>query len=45
MADDALRDLVLDQLRPLTVRSRPMFGGHGLYLDKKFFGVIFDGHL
>jgi DNA transformation protein and related proteins len=46
MADEALRDFVLSQLSELPgVSSRPMFGGHGLYLDGRFFGVISDGRL
>ena len=46
MADDQLRDFVLDQLTVLRdVRCRAMFGGHGFYSGGKFFGVIFDGRL
>jgi DNA transformation protein and related proteins len=43
VADEELRDLLLDALAPLGVRSRAMFGGHGLYLGDKFFGMITDG--
>ena len=42
--DDSLLDFVLDQLAPLGgVASRRMFGGHGLYLDGEFFGMVFSG--
>lgn len=33
-------------LTPLGVfRARPMFGGHGLYLDDLMFGLIYDARL
>lgn len=33
-------------LTPLGVfRARPMFGGHGLYLDDLMFGLIYDAEL
>lgn len=33
-------------LTPLgAFRARPMFGGHGLYLDDLMFGLIFDARL
>jgi DNA transformation protein len=38
-------DFVLKQLAPLPVRSRAMFGGHGLWLDDRFFGLVNDGRL
>ena len=38
-------DSVLIALAPLGVRSRAMFGGHGLYLGDKFFGLINDGRV
>ena len=35
------RDFVLDQLSPLPqLRSKPMFGGVGLYSGECFFGII-----
>ncbi len=44
--DDAFVRFVRDQLRALgEVRSRAMFGGHGLYLQGVFFGIVFDGRL
>ena len=37
MAQDDLRDHCLELLAPLgRVRSRRMFGGHGLYVDDLF---------
>ena len=34
-------DFVLDQLAMLEgVYARSMFGGHGLYLDETFFGIV-----
>lgn len=46
MADQALRDAVLARLAPLgPVRARAMFGGHGLYLGERFFGLIAEGRL
>lgn len=33
-------------LAPLgALQARPMFGGHGLYLDDVMFGLIYDGRL
>ena len=37
---DSFKDYVLEQLVPLNVKARPMFGAFGLYLDNKFFGII-----
>ncbi len=45
MADEELRDFVLAQFDPLEVSVRPLFGGHGFYLDGAFFGFIADGRL
>lgn len=46
MRDTSFRDFVLDQLDGLPgVRSRAMFGGHGLYLEEEFFGMIVKGRL
>jgi|SRR5579862_4614549 len=40
------RDYVLEQLAGLGgVRSRPMFGGVGLYCEEHFFGLIADDTL
>jgi DNA transformation protein and related proteins len=46
MKDDSFKDFVLDQLRELDdVEARRMFGGHGLYQDEIFFGIIHKGRL
>ena len=46
MKADSFRDFVLDQLSELAgVTCRAMFGGHGLYLGKDFFGIIAGGRL
>jgi DNA transformation protein and related proteins len=42
-AGSALLDYLLDQLAPLgQVRGRTMFGGHGLYLNGAFVGIVED---
>ena len=42
-AASALLDYLIDQLAPLgDVRGRPMFGGHGLYLNGAIVGIIDD---
>ena len=38
-------EFVLRQLEPLPVRARAMFGGHGFYLEDRFFGILNDGRL
>ena len=38
-------DGVLQQLAPLPVRTRRMFGGWGLYMEDRFFGVLNDEKL
>jgi len=46
VADDSFKDFVLDQLDGLPgLRSRRMFGGHGLYADERFFGILIEGRL
>ena len=43
---DSFKDFVLDQLHGMgRVACRPMFGGHGLYRDGAFFGIVFEGRL
>lgn len=37
--------IVLDQLPTLNIDARRMFGGHGLYYQGKFFGIVHDGCL
>jgi DNA transformation protein len=39
-SSDGFRQFVLDQLEPLEVRARSMFGGTGLYAGEHFFGII-----
>lgn len=46
MADQSFKDFVLDQLSALPgVRAKAMFGGHGLYQDDRFFGILAEGRL
>jgi DNA transformation protein len=46
MPDDSLKEFILDQLRALPeLRSRKMFGAHGLYSGDKFFGILHEGRL
>lgn len=46
MAADSFLDFVLEQLAGLPdLRSKRMFGGHGLYSGEAFFGIVFDGRL
>lgn len=45
MRDDSFRDYVLDQLAPLAVDAKAMFGGHGLYQHGEFFGILHGGRL
>ncbi len=40
----SFRDFILDQLGGLgPVDARPMFGGYGLYLRERFFGLLWGG--
>lgn len=44
--DESFKDFVLDQLADLDgVEARRMFGGHGLYRDETFFGILHKGKL
>ena len=44
LATDSFLTFVQDQLSTLTeVEARPMFGGHGLYLGDRFFGIVWKG--
>ena len=44
--DESFKDFVLDQLQDVNgVEARPMFGGHGLYQDETFFGILHKGKL
>jgi DNA transformation protein len=43
---DSFVEFVTDQLHRLgDVRSRAMFGGHGLYQGNRFFGIVHNGRL
>src|SRR5215213_2513365 len=43
--EKATVDFILDQLAPLPVRARAMFGEYGVYCDEKFVGLICDDTL
>ena len=46
MADESFNEFVLDQLSALPeLRTKAMFGAHGLYSAEKFFGILDDGRL
>lgn len=46
MSTDSFLDFVLEQLATLDgLRSKRMFGGHGLYSGEAFFGIVYDGRL
>jgi DNA transformation protein len=46
MRNNSFKDFVLEQLQGLEdVRCVPMFGGFGLYLGERFFGIIGEGKL
>lgn len=43
---ESFAEFVLDQLAGLDgVSARRMFGGHGLYREAVFFGIVHDGRL
>lgn len=45
-ADDSFKAFVLDQLGALPeVRSRAMFGAHGIYQGEHFFAILDEGRL
>lgn len=46
MNDSSFLDYVLEQLSAAhNISTRAMFGGHGLYLDGAFFGIVHTGML
>jgi DNA transformation protein len=46
MKENSFTTFVLDQLRRLDdVDCRPMFGGYGLYMGERFFGIISEGRV
>lgn len=43
---DSFREFVLDSLKEMgPVVCRAMFGGHGLSMDRRFFGILHKGRL
>ena len=44
MTDTEVRDRLEEALAPVGLRVRRMFGGYGLYLSDRFFGIIHSGH-
>ena len=43
---DSFKEFVLDQLDGLEgLRAKAMFGGYGLYLGDKFFGILYKDRL
>ena len=46
MPDASFLDYVLEQLADARgIKTRAMFGGHGLYMDQSFFGIVHKGSL
>lgn len=46
VTDNSFKDFVLDQLSALPeVRTKAMFGAHGLYQGENFFGILDEGRL
>jgi len=46
LAGDSFKEFILDQLQALGgVNCRAMFGGHGLYHESVFFGIVFKGRV
>ncbi len=46
MPDDSFKEFVLDQLRERPdLRTKAMFGAHGIYCSEKFFGILDAGRL
>ncbi len=46
MCADSFKDFVLDQLGQIPeLAGKAMFGGHGLYQNAQFFGIIHKGRL
>jgi len=44
--DESFKDFIVDQLSAMdSVEARRMFGGHGLYQDETFFGIVHKGKL
>lgn len=46
MSDTSFLDYVLEQLEGARgLKTRAMFGGHGLYMGESFFGIVHKGSL
>jgi DNA transformation protein len=46
MSDASFKDFVLEQLEAAKgLKTRAMFGGHGLYIGASFFGIVHKGSL
>jgi len=46
MPDTSFLDYVLEQLADARgIKTRAMFGGHGLYMNQSFFGIVHKGAL
>ena len=46
MENVSFKEYILDQFQALSgIVCRPMFGGHGLYWDGTFFGMLHKGRL
>lgn len=46
MSDTSFLDFVLEQLGEARgLKTRAMFGGHGLYMGTSFFGIVHKGSL
>ena len=46
MRNDSFKDFILDQLDGIgDLNCRPMFGGHGLYLNDTFFAILYKNRL
>ena len=46
MSDTSFLDYVLEQLEGAKgLKTRAMFGGHGLYMGASFFGIVHKGSL
>ena len=46
MKDESFKDFILDQFSDLEgINCRAMFGGHGIYCNGIFFGIIHKGRL
>lgn len=42
MTDAGMVDYLLDQLDDPAVSARRMFGGHGIYRDRRMFAIVYE---